>query len=114
MSKTGVNLQPGPWLAVSAAVRAQFIRAAVEVVTGLSRSVGDDREWRAYQRGFDAVFGNGQDGDWPHSEDGREIVATVVERRRLFYGATSAAELTEDSEWDCARAALVVASGVIA
>ena len=112
MSNTGtLNLTPGPWLSVSPATRAMYIKAAVEVVTDYARSRGDDWWWYDYERGFSAVFGNGQDGAWPHSEEGREVVAAVVDRVGRYFEV--AVDLTDDGKWDCARAALVVASGVI-
>ena len=112
MSNTDtLNLTPGPWLAVSPATRAMFIKAAVEVVTTHARSVGDDWCWSDYGRPFDRVFGDGQVGDWPTQHDARQIVDDVVYRVNRYFDV--AVELTDDGKWDCARAALVVASGVI-
>jgi len=120
MSNTGtLDLTPGPWLAVSPRVRGAFIRAAVEIATEYG---GNDAPEEAtlldYWRAFDEVFGNGQVGDWPPHVEGREVVAAVVDRAQQIIGRSytgpTVLALTLDGWWDCARAALIVASGVIA
>ena len=107
---SALNLQPGPWLAVSPIVRAAYLRAAVQVATRRAEAVGEPRDEYCYWRTFDEVLGCGQGGDWPSNAEGREIVAAVVEEASW----TTAVDLTDDGAWDCARAALVVAAGVIA
>jgi hypothetical protein len=112
-----IDLTPGAWAQVSPLARAVMIRAAVEVMTAHANSIGDSFTPDTYQRGFDLVAGDGQVGDWPTNEQGRELVAAVCERVTTYGQGPQIGDLvqlTTDGLWDCARAAISTAAGVTA
>jgi len=115
----GLNLLPEPWLEASPLARAGFIRAAVDVLTRHADDIGDSLWIRDYYRGVEVATGSGQDGDWPHSRSGNELIAAVVGRAaEAFYPIAIAdvvccGELSADDVGrNMARAAISVCAGI--